>query len=96
MIWIFHGVFGFLVLAFCSYLYIDAKNDLLQVQLEIPHMKRELKEITEENKRLAFEVQSFESPQHLIELSRQTEFAHLRPVSVSEVLVIPQNEGDRK
>jgi hypothetical protein len=89
--------FGFLLAAFCSYLYINAKNDLIQVQLEIPHIKRELKEIREENKRLGFEVQSFESPQHLVELSRQPEFSHLKPVSNREVLAVPyhQQESDQ-
>lgn len=96
MIGVLHGVFGFLVVAFCSYLYIDAKNALLQVQLEIPHVKRELKEIVEENKRLAFLIQSFESPQHLVELSRQTEFAHLRPASIGEVLIISPKKEEVK
>lgn len=85
---------GVLLAAFCSYLYINAKNDLIQVQLEIPHVKRELKEALEENKRLTFEVQSFESPQHLVELSRQPEFSHLKPVANSEVLTVPYQPKD--
>lgn len=94
MIWLLNGSFAFLLLAVCSYLYIDAKNALIKVQMEIPHVKREWMEIVEENKRLSFEIESFESPQHLIELSRKPEFSHLKPVSEGEVLKISGKKGN--
>lgn len=61
------------------YVYIDAQNALTEVKLMIPQVQKELHELKEENKRLRFEAAQFESPEHLMQLSRKPEFSHLKP-----------------
>lgn len=61
------------------YLYMDAHNALTEVRLAIPQVQKELRELREENKRLAFEVAKFESPDHLMQLARKPEYSHLKP-----------------
>ncbi len=77
------------------YGYIHKQNALTEVRLSIPTLQRSLKKIQDENVRLQYEVERFESPLHLMELARKPEFAHLRYPSSKEVVVLknPHSEG---
>lgn len=70
------------------YGYIHKQNALTEIRLSIPTMQRDLKKIQDENIRLQYEIERFESPLHLMELGRKPEFGHLRYPSSKEVVVL--------
>lgn len=72
------------------YAMIEKQNELVILRLEIPVLERELRLIEEENTRLKYEIERFESPIHLMELARKPEFSHLKFPHNSDVLVLPQ------
>ncbi len=68
----------FIAVSLSLYLYIDASNEVIGLRFAIPQAQKELKEVREENKRLTYAIERFESPLNLIELSRKPEFSHLK------------------
>lgn len=58
--------------------YIDKQNDLTELRLALPALAKNVRSIQEENTRLKYEIESFESPIHLMELMRKPEFGHLK------------------
>ena len=72
------------------YKYIDKSNELTELQLTIPMLAKEVKEIREGNLELQYEIEQFESPIHLMELARKPEFGHLKYPSLDEVIMLPE------
>lgn len=72
------------------YAHIEKNNELVELRLAIPLLKRDVKVAQEENIRLQYEIERFESPVHLMELSRKPEFSHLRYPRLNEVSLIPE------
>lgn len=70
------------------YLYIDQQNQLTVMRREIPILQRQVKKIREENRRLQYEKDRFESPLHLMELARRPEYSHLRYPYLNEVIIL--------
>lgn len=58
--------------------YIDKQNELTELRLALPALAKNVRSIQEENTRLKYEIESFESPIHLMELMRKPEFGHLK------------------
>lgn len=81
---------AFVIVGGALVLYIDKLNDLTRLRLEIPHHVRELKILQEENQRLQYEIDQFESPLYLMELLKKPEFSHLKFPSENEVLIIEE------
>ncbi len=79
------GVFGL-----CLYSYLNAQNELTELKIHLPKVEKEVQLIREENRRLAYEVDRFESPSHLIELAHRPEFGHLRHPLLKEILTVPE------
>lgn len=79
-----------LVFGFCLYSYLETQNQLTALKIKIPEIDRELSFIREENRRLSYEVDQFQSPSHLIELARHPEFSHLKHPVLKEVLTVPE------
>ncbi len=77
-----------LALATTLYAYVDKRNDLIGLRLQIPLLEKEARAIHEENKRLEYEVDRFESPIHLMELSRKPEFSHLKYPLIQDVIIL--------
>lgn len=71
------------------YAYIDKQNELTELRLEIPVIAKELKRLQEDNIKLNYEIEQFESPIHLMELARKPEFGHLKYPYVKEIIIIP-------
>lgn len=76
-----------------TYFYIDKQNQLTHLRLEIPALNKELKEIKEENKHITYEIEQFESPVHLIELSRNPEFSHLKYPYLNQVIILKKESN---
>lgn len=80
---------GFLTL----YFYIDKQNELTELRLAIPALAKEVKKVHEENIRLHYEIERFESPVHLMELMRKPEFGHLKFPYLNEEIFLPRADA---
>ena len=74
------------------YSYIDKQNELTGLRMAIPALSKEVKAIHEENIRLKYEIDRFESPIHLMELARKPEFGHLKFPYLNQVITLPEGE----
>lgn len=70
--------------------YIEKQNDLTELRLAIPALAKEVKSLQEENIRLTYEIEHFESPIHLMELMRKPEFSHLKYPYLNDEIFLPQ------
>ena len=84
-----------LVLGLFLYAYINKQNQITQLRLHIPTLSQELEVLNQENTRLQFEVDQFESPQHLMELARKPQFSHLKFPSTDEIVTIRVPKEER-
>lgn len=80
--------FCILSLAGFLYSYINKQNSITELRLQIPALEKELQTIVQENIRLQYEVDSFENPQHLMELARKPEFSHLKHPLLKDIIEI--------
>lgn len=72
------------------YSYIDRQNSVTRRRLEIPVLAKEIKELKETNARLQYEIDLFESPEHLMQLARLSEYSHLKEPLLKEVLMMQE------
>ncbi|QZA58434.1 hypothetical protein [Candidatus Rhabdochlamydia porcellionis] len=79
------GVFGC-----CLCFYINTQNAVTRLRLEIPILSSELNKLKEQNNRLKYEIDLFESPEHLMQLARCSEFSHLKYPMLQEVLTVSE------
>lgn len=78
------------VFGLCLYSYLDQQNLATHLKIQLPEVERQIKLIQEENRRLAYEIDQFENPTHLIELAHRPEFSHLRHPLLKEILTVPE------
>lgn len=76
--------------ALTLYACIENQNALTELQLTIPAISKEVQSINEDNIRMQYEIDQFESPVHLVELLRQPEFGHLKYPSLNAVITLPE------
>ena len=74
------------------YTYVDRQNEITKLRLAIPQVAKAVKEIQEKNTRLQYQIDQFESPEHLMRLALRAEFAHLRYPTYKEVLTLNQGQ----
>lgn len=74
----------------CLYSYLDAQNEVTQLKIRLPEVEKKMQLIQEESKRLAYELEQFENPTHLIELAHRPEYAHLKHPLIKEILTVPE------
>ena len=72
------------------YSYIDKQNDVTQRRLSIPVLAKEIKDLKEANTHLQYEIDLFESPEHLMELARHSEFSHLKHPMLKEIVTMQE------
>jgi hypothetical protein len=78
--------------SFIAYAYIDKQNMLTVMRRRIPVLEKEVKAISEENRRLKYEIERKENPLHLMKLAREPEYGHLRYPYRNEVIIIHEGE----
>ena len=88
--WILCG----LGLALAVYLCIRSQNQVMILRLAIPQIQKELKAIANENERMQYEIDQFESPLHLMELVRKPEFSHLKSPYLQDIIIVPYEKHD--
>ena len=70
--------------------YLEKQNKLTGLKILLPKIEKEVNLIREENRQLAYEVDRFESPAHLIEIAHYPEYRHLKHPLVKEILTVPE------
>lgn len=75
---------------FALYTSVSGQNDVMALRRAIPPLAKEVKALQEENHRLEYQIDRFENPIHLIELSRKPEYGHLKYPEVQDIIVLPQ------
>ncbi len=88
--WTFRFAICLAVLGFSLYAHIEKQNQITAMRIQLPERVGHLKALQEDNTRLRYEIEQFESPEHLIELARHHEFSHLRHPMVKEILRMPE------
>lgn len=81
-----------LIAGFTIYAYIDKQNALTELRLAIPAMEKEVKQIQEENIRLLYDINQFESPIHLMQLARKPEFGHLKYPYLNDEIILSEGK----
>lgn len=72
------------------YCYIEKQNTLTELRLAIPTLQKEVKGLSEENQRLKYEIEQFESPIHLMELAHKPEFTHLKYPTLDKIVILEE------
>ena len=77
---------------FALYLYhiIHKQNAINYLSMQIPKLSKDLRSLEEDNLRLRFVIDSFESPDHLMQLVKLQEYRHLRHPSSHEVFNVAE------
>ncbi|MBI5273750.1 MAG: hypothetical protein HY860_01705 [Chlamydiales bacterium] len=65
---------------------------MTKLRLEIPKLAKELRNIQEENLQLKYEIESFESPEHLIALAKSDQYSHLKFPQTQDVLTLAEGK----
>lgn len=78
------------VSCFCLYSYLATQTDLTKLKMLLPQKEKEIAMIYEQNRKLGYEIEKFQSPSNLIELARRPEFSHLKHPLLQEILTVKE------
>lgn len=73
---------------FFLFFYLNKQVELTKLRLKVPSIAKDVKIIQEENTRLRYLIDQFESPENLFDLSRKPEFSHLKQPNQNEIIKI--------
>jgi len=68
--------------------YLEKQNELTQLRIYVPKLVKEIRSIQEESVQLSYQIQAFESPEHLMQLASDPQFSHLKYPLHKDVLVL--------
>lgn len=85
----FRILFCIIITGLSLYGYIYKQNELTELRLAIPSLAKEVRSIQEENIRLRYDIDRFESPIHLMEMMRMPEFGSLKFGYNQDVILLP-------
>lgn len=71
------------------YLYVDKLNLHTELKLQIPAIMKEVDSIQKQSIHLAYEIEQFKNPMHLIQLAKRPEFTHLKFPYEQDVWLVP-------
>lgn len=72
----------------CLYSYINMQNEITELRIRIPELSQSVRRIQEENTRLHYEIEAFESPDNLIRIAQKNAFAYLKYPTNQEVVTM--------
>lgn len=81
------GGFGMML-----YMYLNEQNQVVRLRMRIPALMEEIHTLKENNVRLRYEIDSFESPMHLIKLAQKSEYSHLKHPFAKEVVSLVEGK----
>jgi hypothetical protein len=67
----------FVYTAAILFAFIGKIHELNVLRLQVPDMEKQVRRIQKENDHIAFQLQKFSHPAHLMEYLQQKEYAHL-------------------
>lgn len=73
-----------------AFLSIRKENEITAFRLQIPELTKEVKVLVEENTRLRFEKEQFESPENLLKIASTPAFSSLHFPIATNVSVFPK------
>ena len=83
----------FLSVAFASfalYSYLTEQNKCTELKMLLPKIAKEIEAIKQENAQLEYQIVCFESPEHLQQLAKNSEYAHLKFPYFQDVLTVKE------
>lgn len=75
---------------FALYSYLQEQNRCTEVKMRLPKIAKEIKALQQENAQLQYQIISFESPDHLLQLAQAPEYAHLKFPLLQDVLTVKE------
>jgi hypothetical protein len=78
------------------YSYIEKHNNLTEMRIKVPILQKKLTTILNENTHLQFEIEKFENPLNLMEISRKPQYGHLKHPFVSDIICITINKTENE
>jgi hypothetical protein len=72
------------------YNYLDHQNELTKLSIELPALEKRVILVQDEMRKMRYEIEQFENPNHLIELAHHPQFAHLKHPLLREILTVPE------
>jgi len=82
-----------LIIAVAVFAYIEKRNRLTSLRIEVPILAKKFKTLEDENNRLSFEIEKFENPLHLMELMRSPQYSHLKHPYTNEIITVEMNDA---
>ncbi len=77
-------------LAACLFSYLEKQHEITELRIYVPKLLKEIRSIQEHNVELSYQIQAFESPEHLMQLAMDPKFSHLKYPLSKEVLVLQE------
>lgn len=75
---------------FALYSYLTEQNRCTELKMRLPRIAKEIEAISQENAQLHYQIVSFESPDHLLQLTKNSEYAHLSFPYMQDVLTVKE------
>lgn len=72
------------------YSYLDKQNGCTELKMHLPKLTKEIRAIREVNAGLQYQIECFESPQNLLALAGDPQYAHLKFPLTEEVLTVKE------
>lgn len=70
------------------------QNSITELRIKVPSLAKEVRRIEEDNTRLLYEIEAFESPENLLKLASMPEYSHLRhPISADVLTCKVESSG---
>jgi hypothetical protein len=79
-----------LTFSFGLYSYMDKKNELTSLKIQLPKLSLEISTLKQQVKKLQYEIDQFEDPTNLMNLAQRPEFSHLKQPILEEILTVQE------
>ena len=74
--------------SFSVYSYLEKQNRCTALMIRLPKVAKEIEAISERNAQLAYQIECFENPDHLLALA--TDFPHLKFPFAQDVVTVKE------
>jgi len=79
------------VVSVVLYQHIEEQNQITALKIALPSAVKELRLLKEKATRLRYEIEQFESPEHLLILANKNEYSHLKYPLAKEVIAMNES-----
>ncbi len=70
------------------YHHIEEQNRITALKIALPEAIKDLRLLKEKATRLRYEIEQFESPEHLLTLAKKSEYSHLKYPLAKEIITM--------